>query len=124
MAYDWLLLASLLFSVTLLLILVRGGSAVEPGTWWYSAMLIVVAFLFYGWCWTHGGQTLGLRAWKLRVVTADGRALSWRDAGKRFMAAIALLLPPGLGFAWALLDSDKRCWHDRLSGTRIDRVPD
>lgn len=124
MAYDWLLLASLLFAVTLVLVVLRGGSAVEPGTWWYSALLIVVAFLFYGWCWTHGGQTLGLRAWQLRVVAADGAPLSWLDAARRFAASATLLVPPALGLVWSLLDSDGRCWHDRLSRTRIDRVPD
>lgn len=124
MAYDWLLLASVLFATTFVLILLRGGAAIAPGTWWYGVLLIAVAFLFYGWCWTHGGQTLGLRAWKLRVVTADGRPLSWLDAARRFVASIVLLVPPGLGLVWALLDSKRRCWNDRLSHTRIDRLPD
>lgn len=124
MAYDWLLLASLLFAVTLVVIMLRGGSAVEPGTWWYGALLIAVAFLFYGWCWTHGGQTLGLRAWKLRVVTAQDAPLSWPDAALRFCASVTLLLPPALGLVWSLLDSQGRCWHDTLSRTRIDRLPE
>lgn len=124
MAYDWLLLASLLFAVTLVLIIVRGGTPIAPGTLWYSVLMIAVAFLFYGWCWTHGGQTLGLRAWKLRVVTAEGGPLSWWSAATRFAASATLLLPPGLGLVWSLIDSDRRCWHDRLSRTRIDREPD
>ena len=124
MAYDWLLLASVLFAATFVLIMLRGGAAIEPGTWWYGTCLIVVSFLFYGWCWTRGGQTLGLRAWKLRVVTADGEPLSWIDAAQRFVASAILLAPPGLGFVWALLDSKHRCWHDRLSHTRVDRLPD
>lgn len=124
MAYDWLLLASVLFAVTLVVIVLRGGSAIEPGTWWYGAILVVVAFLFYGWCWTHGGQTLGLRAWRLRALNADGTPLSWPDAARRFAAAAVLLVPPGLGLVWSLLDSQRRCWHDILSRTRIDRLPD
>ncbi len=124
MAYDWLLLGSILFAATFMLILLRGGAAVEPGTWWYGLLLGAIAFLFYGWCWTHGGQTLGLRAWKLRVVTANGEPLSWLDAARRFGASAVLLVPPGLGLVWSLLDARRRCWHDRLSRTRIDRVPD
>lgn len=122
MAYDWLLLASVLFATTFVLILVRGGVAIEPGTWWYGTLLIAVAFVFYGWCWTHGGQTLGLRAWKLRVVTVDGEPLAWVDATRRFAASAVLLFPPGLGLVWSLLDSEARCWHDKLSRTRIDRL--
>jgi uncharacterized RDD family membrane protein YckC len=87
-------------------------------------LLIGVAFVFYGWCWTHGGQTLGLRAWKLRVVTADGEPLTWLDAARRFAASAILLIPPGLGLVWSLLDSESRCWHERLSRTRIVRQPD
>jgi len=124
MAYDWLLLASLLFAVTLVLIIVRGGTPIASGTLWYSLLMIAVAFSFYGWCWTHGGQTLGLRAWKLRVVTAEGGPLSWRSAAARFAASATLLLPPGLGLVWSLINSDRRCWHDRLSRTRIDRESD
>jgi len=122
MAYDWLLLASILFATTFVLILLRGGEAIRPGTWWYGVVLIAVAFLFYGWCWTHGGQTLGLRAWKLRVVTDEGEPLSWLDAARRFAASTVLLLPPGLGLIGSLLDPKRRCWHDKLSRTRLDRL--
>jgi len=121
MTYDWLLLGSVYFVLTLALIVARGGRAVAPGTSWYTALLIAVSFLFYGWFWTHGGQTLGLRAWRLRVIRADGGHLDWLDAARRFCAAAVLLVPPGLGFAWGWLDRDKACWHDRLSGTRVVR---
>ena len=124
MSYDLLLLASVLFAATFVLIMLRRGAAIEPGTWWYGALLIAVSFLFYGWCWTHGGQTLGLRAWRLRVVTAKGEPLTWLDAARRFAACVTLLVPPGLGLVWSLLDSKHRCWHDKLSRTRVDRLPD
>ncbi len=124
MTYDWLLLASIFFILTLGLILLRGGAAIAPGSWWYTALLISVSFIFYGWFWTHGGQTLGLRAWRLRVVRTDGGRLSWRDATRRFAAATTLLVPPGLGLAWMLIDPRKACWHDLLSNTRIERTAD
>jgi len=119
MAYDWLLLGSVCFVLTLALILLRGGVAIAPGTWWYTALLIAVSFLFYGWFWSHGGQTLGLRAWRLRVVRIDGGPLSRRDAARRFAATVTLVIPPGLGLAWMLVDPRKACWHDLLSDTRV-----
>lgn len=124
MAYDWLLLASVFFILTLGLILLRSGAEIAPGTWWYTALLISAGFLFYGWFWTHGGQTLGLRAWRLSVVRIDGGPLSWRDAAWRFAAAATLLVPPGLGLAWMLVDTRKACWHDLLSQTRVVRSPE
>jgi uncharacterized RDD family membrane protein YckC len=122
MAYDWLLLVSVLFAVTLVLIAVRGGDAIPPGTWWYGPLLIIAAFAFYGWFWTHGGQTLGMRAWRLRVVQANGQPLSWPRATARFVASLSLFLPPGLGLLWMLVDPEHRCWHDRLSRTRVVRT--
>jgi uncharacterized RDD family membrane protein YckC len=119
MAYDWLLLGSVLFAVTLVLIAARGGNAIPPGTWWYGPLLTTAAFAFYGWFWTHGGQTLGMRAWRLRVLQTNGQPLSWLLAAARFVASLSLCLPPGLGLLWMLVDRDRRCWHDRLSRTRV-----
>lgn len=117
--YDLLLLAAVLFAFTWATLLVRGGAAIAPDTVWYQLSLLAVSLLFYGWFWTHHGQTLGMRAWKIRVVRADGAPLSWRDALKRYFAAWLAALPAGLGYWWALLDSDAQCWHDRLSRTRL-----
>ena len=100
LAYDWLLLAALLFGFTFLVIALRGGEAVEPASWWFNACLIAVGFAFFGWFWTHGGQTLGMRAWKLRLERIDGEALQWSDAARRYVSSWILAFPPGLGFLW------------------------
>ncbi len=86
--------------------------------------LLAIAFLFFGWFWVHGGQTLGMRAWRLRVVRFDGRALRWKDAALRFLAAGLSWLCGGLGFLWGWFDQDGYTWHDRLSKTRLVRVAD
>jgi uncharacterized RDD family membrane protein YckC len=122
LAYDALLLGGLLFVFTLALILLRGGRAIGPDTLWYRASLVAVAFAFCAAFWTRGGQTLGMRAWRIRVVALDGRELSWPRAALRFVASWVALLPAGLGYWWALFDRERRCWHDRLSGTRVIRV--
>ena len=119
--YDGLLIAGLLMVLTLVLVLVRGGAAIPPGSWWYAATLLGVNFLFFGYSWTRGGQTLGAQAWGLRVTARDGSNLNWREAAIRYLAAWLLLLPPGLGFIWAWWDTDGLCWHDRLSGSRVIR---
>jgi hypothetical protein len=83
----------------------------------------VCGFLFYGWFWTHGGQTLGMRTWRLRLVRADGGPITWHITAIRFGSALLALAPLGLGLWWALFDKDKRAWHDRLSGTRLIVTP-
>jgi uncharacterized RDD family membrane protein YckC len=119
LAYDLLLLAAVLFVFTLLVLFARGGRAIVPGTWWFELSLIGISAVFFVWFWTHGGQTLGMRAWRLRVVGPAGRPVGLKRAFGRFFAAVISALPAGLGFWWGLLDRDGRCWHDRWSGTHL-----
>ncbi len=121
--YDLLLFAGLAMILTLALVLFRGGEAIPPASGWYEALLLAAHFAFFGISWTRGGQTLGARAWKLRVTTLDGEDLNWRLVALRYLSAWLLLLPPGLGFIWAGWDPDGLCWHDRLSGTRLVQAP-
>lgn len=116
--YDFLLLLSVLFFATALILPFNAGQAVTAH-WLYSPYLLLISFLFYGWFWTHGGQTLGLKAWKLHVLTIDQQPITWRQAFWRFSSAFLSWLFFGLGFFWALVDKDKRCLHDVLSKTDI-----
>ncbi len=79
--------------------------------------------LFFAGFWTHGGQTLGMRAWRIRLVGRGGGRVSWGQATLRFFAAIVSWLALGLGFLWALVDRERHAWHDRCSGTRLIRLP-
>lgn len=71
--------------------------------------------------WRRGGQTLGMRPWRLRLVTDDGTPPAWPALWKRYAVGTASLLLGGLGFWWAWLDRDRLTWHDRASGTRLQR---
>ncbi|QSA97997.1 RDD family protein [Methylococcus sp. EFPC2] len=121
MLYDALLLLGLYFVATALLLAFRHGEAIRPGQWAYGLYLLGVGFVFFGWFWTHGGQTLGMRAWKLRLYTVDGGPVGWRQAALRYLCALPSLGLLGLGYCWALLDAERHCWHDRASNTRILR---
>ncbi|MBB3345509.1 RDD family protein [Luteimonas sp. RC10] len=73
--------------------------------------------------WRHGGQTLGMRPWRIRVRGPDGGQPTSRALWLRFAIGTVSLLAGGLGFWWAWLDRDRLTWHDRASGTRIVRDP-
>jgi uncharacterized RDD family membrane protein YckC len=77
--------------------------------------LLIVAFLFFGWFWTHGGQTLGMRTWRIRLQNRDGGVVSWAQALRRYLAALVSWAVFGLGFWWSLWDKEKMTWHDRWS---------
>ena len=72
--------------------------------------------------WKFGGQTLGMRPWRLSLRTIDGRAPGMAMLWKRYAAGTLSLLCGGLGFWWALFDRDGLTWHDKFSATRLVRV--
>ena len=118
--YDLLLLIAVLFLATALLLPFTAGMAVtDHHVLIYRLYLVVVSFFFYGWFWTHGGQTLGLRAWKIKVLTLDQKPLGWTQTLLRFTTAIASWGFFGLGFLWILVDKNRRGWHDHLSKTAL-----
>jgi uncharacterized RDD family membrane protein YckC len=128
--YDCILLAALLMLATALLIIPYDLLAAHPypnGDWRYrtllQAYLIAVIAGFFVYFWTHGGQTLGMSTWRLRLVRDDGGRLSTRDALRRLGWATLSLLPAGLGLWWCLIDTEHLAWHDRRSGTRLVVVP-
>ena len=85
------------------------------------ALFAVTATYFVA-SWSRGGQTIGMRAWRLRVVSADGSTLPWPRALLRFALALPSLLACGLGFAWCLLDRERRGWHDLGSRSMLVRL--
>ena len=87
------------------------------------AGMLLVAYLFFGWFWTHGGQTLGMRAWRVRVVRNDGTAMTWWDSLKRLVAATASLVFGGIGFLWCLVDKNGDALHDRRCGSKAQYLP-
>ncbi|WP_420799478.1 RDD family protein [Noviherbaspirillum sedimenti] len=103
--------------------------------------LLLVMGIYFVWFWIHGGQTLAMKTWHIRLVSADGKPLRvWRAIMRYLLAWLWFL--PGLALAsvlgahawmlvlipalnmllWALatyLDPQRQFLHDRLAGTRL-----
>lgn len=123
-AYDWLLLLALFLLLGFIYIPLIGGTPHSLAARLALQLLLLgVTWLFFGWFWTHGGQTLGMRAWRIRVVTRSGEPIGWDQATRRFLAAFLSFIFAGLGFGWAMLDRDRRAWHDYLSRTDLISLP-
>jgi len=122
-SYDLVLVIALWVMATLLLIVVRGGEPVPTGNLLYQAMLLLLAAGFFAGFWAWGGQTLGMRAWRMQVRGQDGEALTPGRALLRLAALLPSMLPLGLGLLWVLFDREGLALHDRLSGTRVIVLP-
>lgn len=147
MLYEGVLLFGVAFVATSLFQFASGG-AVAPGSWQRHALqayLLLMFAAYFLWCWLRGGQTLAMKAWRMRVVARNGRRLSARAALLRFawaslsvgaacgaiaaawvmrnpLLALATFAVCGTGLGWALFDRDRQFLHDRLAGTRLVMV--
>jgi uncharacterized RDD family membrane protein YckC len=117
--YDLLLLIAVLFVATALILPLNAGKAFTGQQFFFPLYLLLVSFVFYAWFWTHGGQTLGLRAWKLKVLTLDRKPINWKQAILRFTVALFSWAVCGLGFLWIFFDKNQYSWHDNLSKTAL-----
>ncbi|MCX4187701.1 RDD family protein [Methylophaga sp. OBS4] len=119
MLYDLLLLLSALFLATVIPVVINGGQAIGASNPLFLFYLLMVSLFFYGWFWTHGGQTLGMRAWKVYLIGQQQREVTWKQASLRFAAALVSWLCLGLGFWWQWLGKDKQSWPDMISQTQL-----
>ena len=109
--------------VTLTMLALRGGEPISSGNLLYQLVLIGTTACFFVGFWVYGGQTLGMRAWRLRVEQRSGEPMTWKIASVRFAAAVVSIAPLGLGFFWLVIDPEGLTWHDRIAGTRVVLLP-
>jgi uncharacterized RDD family membrane protein YckC len=86
-------------------------------------LLFVVAAAFYISSWLRGGQTLGMRAWRIRIEKSSGAAIDLRTGLLRFASGLLTIASGGVGLMWLWIDRDGLTWHDRLAGTRVIVLP-
>jgi len=149
--YDGLLLVAVLMLLTALLQALTHGEAITHATvggfeYLYRAVLALCVVAYFGSSWTRSGQTLGMKAWGMRLETATGGVPRWRDAALRLAVAsplyllaiagvlllashrggwlllLACLLPLAFSFGWNAA-TGAGTLHDRLSRTQMVRVP-
>jgi len=122
-AYDALLLAAVWMVVAMADLFLRAAAGLPYNVHVFRAILVLVAALLFGCSWTHGGQTLGMRAWRLQLRQLDGQPVTWPTALSRYAFAWLAWLPLGAGVLWCAIDARKRAWHDTLSGTEVVLLP-
>lgn len=122
--YDFFPMLGIWFIVVVVSLVLHRGDAILPGTL-ASALefiaLLAATGLYATASWRRGGQTIGMKPWRVYVIGLDGARAPLRKLWLRYAVGIVSLLCVGLGFWWAWVDRDRLTWHDRLSGTRFIR---
>ncbi len=120
MVYDGLLVLALLISTLTLMVVLTNTPVAGRHV---LGLLFVESFAFFAYFWIFRGQTLGMLAWRLVIVSADGYRITFTQALLRYITGLFSIALFGLGFLAMYLDPDRRTWPDRMSDSRILYIP-
>lgn len=126
LSYDFWPALALSMACAAIATLLHGNvqlAAFSPGQLllWLACWLVTGAYAVPSW--QRGGQTLGMRPWRLHATGLDGGPATTGAWVLRYAVGTVSLLLLGAGFWWAWIDRDGLTWHDRASGTRLHRSP-
>ena len=119
MFYDSILLIALLFFASLPVAVPLQLVTEHPYYPLYIPYIHLVAFLFFGWCWTRGGQTLGSKTWKVKLISDSNNNVTWKQAFLRYISSLICWLSLGIGFLWCYTNKERRAWNDIISKTHL-----
>lgn len=120
MLYDSLLLLGVLIVGVVVPHILFGfiTGLMVSGAWLWLHVFVLIGIYFI-WYWRHGGRTLAMQTWKIKLTDMRGQPPSYASATLRYLLAWPSLLVFGGGILWALVDRDRQFLHDRLAGTQI-----
>ena len=121
--YDIFPLIGLFIVTSLIVAIIRKGDIVAQHTLWFDVLIFSEMILYYVYSWKLGGQTLGMRAWKIKIIPSDERLnLTWLQALIRFIIGVASTLLLGMGLFWKLVSKNNQSWMDLASRSKTINV--
>jgi uncharacterized RDD family membrane protein YckC len=120
--YEFLLLLAVLAVGLLLPYILLGALAkVAVVPWVHRAHFFLLLGLYFVGFWLHGGQTLAMKTWRIKLIDKNGGPLRPMQALLRYLAAWPSVCL-GIGLLWRFVDPNKQFLHDRIAGTRLESV--
>ena len=117
--YDLFPILGILLLTGFITLLFRNGQEVPPGTLWFNIITSFEILLYYVYSWKVGGQTLGMRAWRIKIVSNDGNnGISWKNSLIRFVVGVFSTVTLGFGIFWKLFSKDNKSWMDLISQSK------
>ena len=122
LVYDSLLIGAIVLVLSLLLVFVNGGYP-ESGSVLSFIQLFILVFtgpIFYSYFWiANKGQTTGMQAWKIKLVSIDETELNIKKTMLRCLISTISFVCFGLGYFWILYDKNNLSWSDILTKTKV-----
>ena len=79
----------------------------------FQIYLWLISGVYLTYCWTTSGQTLAMRAWKLKIISSRGH-LTNKLAWIRYVFVTFSVLAGAIGFIWALANKKHIYLHDQI----------
>jgi uncharacterized RDD family membrane protein YckC len=117
--YDTVILIGLLMLGSALALPFGDNPKIALQDFWFTLWLLLVCFAYLGGCWHYHGMTVGMRAWRVKLINTNGGKISWPGCLLRFLVGGVSLGVVGLGFVWVLFDKKSRTWHDIAARTLL-----
>lgn len=89
----------------------------------YQFYLVFVVLFYFFYFWKKSGQTVGMRAWRIKLITQNDQPLTIKQMAVRLLVAVPSFLLLFAGILWQYIDSSQRTWQDRASGTKLVHLP-
>jgi len=89
----------------------------------FLAYLFVFVPLYFVLLWSWRGQTIGMMAVHIKLLTRANGRVSLSRSALRLLGYAASVAPLFLGLVIALFDRERRALHDHLAGTVVVEVP-
>jgi len=115
MLYEAILLFAVAFLAAWVFFFASGGRDATAGSMRHLLQLCIGLFFaaYFLWSWLRGGQTLAMKAWRIRLIDVTPASALLR------LILATLLVPSGISLLWALFDRDRQFLHDRLACSRL-----
>lgn len=129
MVYDSLLLAAITmayFAIAVSIHIAFNGAPeadkrIEWGHWNWLVFFgwLITMGSFYVFCWRKSGQTLGMKAWRMRLVDEQLNPPSLKQCILRAIIAPFSLLCFGVGYIYVWFNKNQQTLHDKITKTQV-----
>ncbi len=122
--YDMFPIFGVFLLTSLIVLLIRNGVEVKPQTLWFALLLLSEMAFYFIYSWKIGGQTLGMRAWKMKIVPNNSQlnTLTWKQATLRLLIGTLSTLLLGLGLFWKFISKRDFTWMDMVSDSHMTSI--
>jgi len=120
--YDSLIIAAIILVISLLIVFMNGESIDSNSflSFIQFGIILLSGPIFYSYYWIrNNGQTIGMQAWNIRVISLSGGEITFQQSLVRCISSVISFSFLGLGYLAIIFNKNKMGWADKLSSTKI-----